>query len=85
METLSLSLSSVFPLHFSKVDGLRDRSCWSHVLRLDPEPWSQNLKEALSLESSKSDEIVKQKHKAKSQFQAEIWKPIGEQQYVVYM
>jgi hypothetical protein len=41
--------------------------------------------EALSLESSKSDEIVKQKHKAKSQFQAEIWKPIGEQQYVVYM
>lgn len=32
-------------LHFSKVDGLRgDRGCWSsHVLRLDPEPWSQNL------------------------------------------
>ena len=54
--------------------------CWGLILNL-----GARTLEALSLESSKSDEIVKQKHKAKSQFQAEIWKPIGEQQYVVYM
>ena len=46
------------------------------MLRLDPEPWSQNLKEALSLESSKSDEIVKQKHKASHSSKLKFGNPL---------